>query len=519
MTVVATRDVTDLSGNALADFRSSFTTVAASDTGQPTSMRQRPALGTNGVAATTSVVLYASEPLLAASVPGAVFVAADGVLVSGTTTVSGGGQVITFMPTGSLPAGALVEVFVEPTATDLSGNPVTRHQGSFRVAEDPALQTPALVETSPAIGSSGVPRNVRVELGFNEALEAASVATASVALLENGGTPVPVTLTLVRAGRVLRLTPSGPLTASTFYSYSVSGVRDLQGTPVPGVNGHFMTGTGSDAAAPTVVAVSPPAGASGVGVNADLRVRFSEGIESAVGDGADGDGERWQRAGDGQHDHVWGRGPGGGDSAAPGAGQQPDGAGGDQRRGRPGRQRGGAADDELHDGGGAGPGAPVVVEVSPFSGATDVPVNVVVQMELNEPLDPSTVTASALIIQDNSTGQPVAGTVTLTGDRMVTFVPSAALGVGRSYTFRLATGSGAVRDLAGNAFATFNAYGFSTTTAPDTAAPVVTGVSPAASQTGVPINAMVVVRFNEPSPPGAPTRSSCAPAARRSRPG
>ena len=54
----------------------------------------------------------------AATVPGAVFVAADGVLVSGTTTVSGGGQAITFVPAAPFAAGALVEVFVEPTATD-----------------------------------------------------------------------------------------------------------------------------------------------------------------------------------------------------------------------------------------------------------------------------------------------------------------------------------------------------------------------------------------------------------------
>ena len=498
VTVVATRDVTDLSGNALADFRSSFTTAAASDTGQPTIVRQRPSTGTAGVVATTSVVLYASEPLLAASVPGAVFVAADGVLVSGTTTVSGGGQVITFVPAAAFAAGALVEVFVEPTATDLSGNPVTRYQGSFRVAVDPALEPPTLVETSPAIGSSDVPRNVRVELGFSEALDPASVATATVTLLENGGTPVPVTLTLVRGGRVLRLTPGGLLAASTFYSYSVTGVRDLQGTTVSSVNGYLYTGTASDAAAPTVVAVSPPAGTSGVGVNADIRVRFSEGVNPlsvtaqtvTISDGsgqvmastitfADGDREvvilphralgssqTVQVAISGVEDLV-------GNGVVPQTTSFTTAAGPDL-------------------------GAPVVVEVSPFSGATDVPVNVVVQMELNEPLDPSTVTASALIIQDNSTGQPVAGTVTLTGDRMVTFVPSAALGVGRSYTFRLATGSGAVRDLAGNAFATFNGYAFSTTTAPDTIAPVVTGVSPAASQTGVPINAMVVVRFNEP---------------------
>src|SRR5260370_23803094 len=60
VTVVATSGVTDLSGNALSNFESSFTTGVA-DTTHPVVVSQRP--GATGVPLTTSVVLYLSEAM------------------------------------------------------------------------------------------------------------------------------------------------------------------------------------------------------------------------------------------------------------------------------------------------------------------------------------------------------------------------------------------------------------------------------------------------------------------------
>ena len=283
------------------------------------------------------------------------------------------------------------------------------------MAVDPAREPPTLVETSPAIGSSDVPRNVRVDWGSAKRWtgvggdgdgDAAGKRRHAGAGDADAGRA---------AGRVLRLTPSGPLAATTFYSYSVTGVRDLQGTTVSSVNGSPLTGTTSDAAAPTVVAVSPPAGPAAwastpISACGSAKRINPLSVTAQTVTISDGSGQvmastitfatatgRWR-------------------SAAPGAGQQPDGAGGDQRRGRPGRQRGGAADDELHDGGRAGPGGAggrggeSLQRRDRRAGERGRS-----QMELSEPLDPATVTPAPSPSQDNVTGQIVVGTVALVG--------------------------------------------------------------------------------------------------------
>src|SRR5439155_23870614 len=56
VTVIVTRDVTDLVGNHLADFQSEFTTAIATDINRPSVVSQRPGNGASGVAVNSSVV-------------------------------------------------------------------------------------------------------------------------------------------------------------------------------------------------------------------------------------------------------------------------------------------------------------------------------------------------------------------------------------------------------------------------------------------------------------------------------
>lgn len=98
VTVVATSGVQDLSGNALADFRSQFTTGAAFDTTHAQVVGQRPGSGAGGVSVSSSIVLYVNEPLNPGSVGGALHVAQNGTLMAGTVTVRDNGQTIEFVP-------------------------------------------------------------------------------------------------------------------------------------------------------------------------------------------------------------------------------------------------------------------------------------------------------------------------------------------------------------------------------------------------------------------------------------
>src|SRR5439155_8980365 len=81
------------------------------------------------------------------------------------------------------------------------------------------------------------------------------------------------TRTLFRFVATDGLLPTGQAIFVTF----TTGIRDDTGTALPN-NFTFYRDVGSvpDTNAPVVVTVSPSDGATGIGVNASLRVRFSE---------------------------------------------------------------------------------------------------------------------------------------------------------------------------------------------------------------------------------------------------
>jgi hypothetical protein len=91
---------------------------------------------------------------------GALHVSQNGEVVPGTAQTSGNGQVVTFQPTGPWVPNALIQVFLDGSARDSSGNGVYPYQGSFRTAEDPFTAIPIVTATSPAYGSGNVPLNV-----------------------------------------------------------------------------------------------------------------------------------------------------------------------------------------------------------------------------------------------------------------------------------------------------------------------------------------------------------------------
>ena len=139
---MVTADVQDLSGNHLADFTSQFTTGAQPDTDRPSVVSQRPGNGASGVALDRSVVLYVDMPLQPATVPAALHISQNGVLVNGTVNVSGSGKVIEFVPPAPWQNNALVQVFLDNNAKDLGGNALNNYQGSFRTALITATTTP-----------------------------------------------------------------------------------------------------------------------------------------------------------------------------------------------------------------------------------------------------------------------------------------------------------------------------------------------------------------------------------------
>ena len=504
--VAVTSAVQDLSGNALADFISQFSTGPAIDNGQPTVTTQRPGNGANNVPLNSTVVLFASESLDSASVAGALHLSQDGAEVSGSVRVTADGRAVEFIPDVPWSPGALVQVFLDGTAQDTSGNALRSYQGSFRTLPDPALQRPSVVRDTLASISSGALLNPVLELEFSEALDATTVDGSTVQLRENTtGNPLVAATVSLRGDRTIRVVADAALTANTRYFLDVlNGVQDLQGqTPNASTNPatvifrrFFTTGDQSDSVAPTVAAVSPPDGVADVPLNTQVRVRFDEPInvltvdESSVllSDGAsqtvacsiafrDGDREVLLVP----HELL-----------AENQLYSLTIAGVEDRAGNAVTTQvtsftSAAALDTVR---------PQVVSRTPFSGATDVPVNSAVILRVSERVDPLTVTAATLIVRDNTTFQSLPGSYSVSADgREISFAPDAPFAVGRSHTVFVSGSS--VQDLTGNTVTGAN-FSFTTAFTEDTTAPRVVGTSPTDGAGAVPLNAQVQVRFDEP---------------------
>ncbi len=505
VTLVISSGAADLSGNALANYTSQFTTAAAFDTTHATVVSQRPATGATNVLTTASpVVLFLNKPLNGSTISGnTVQVTQNGQLVSGTLAVVGNGQTIEFTPSSAWTYGALVQVFLDATALDTSGNAVNAYKGSFTVVGDPTATAPALVNVSPMSGATAVPLNVVLDAQFSGALDPTTVIAANVYLYSYvTSKAIASTLTLDSTGTIVHLTPSSALAANAQYYFYLSNLKGVNGLAVSNAGEYFTTGTSTQTTAPTVVTVSPANNLGNVPVNANIGVTFSGPIDPVTVTGATISVS------------------GGGMTSVPASisfsnsnqtvkitPEAPLPASTTMTLTISGvtdvaRNAVTAQTTHFTTGTAAATSAFGVVVENPAASATGVPVNAAISLQANAEIDGTTVTTSTFQVYDQTLNTYMSGTYSLSADGMtVYFVPATQLATGRTYSVNFYYGG--MTDLAGNPLTNgctgclYN-YTFTTGFATSTAAPQVTGVSPSNGLTKVPINAQIVVSFSEP---------------------
>jgi methionine-rich copper-binding protein CopC len=138
---------------------------------------------------------------------------------------------------------------------------------------------------------------------------------------------------------------------------------------------------------------------------------------------------------------------------------------------------------------------PVVREVSPAGGATEVEVDVPIVATFSEEMDPATITASTFLVRKGET--PVPGVVTYAATK-ATFRPIENLDYESEYQVTVTAG---VRDAAGNALLADHNWSFTTRRRPDTTLPTIIATSPADNATGVAVNGAITATFSEPMDP------------------
>ena len=136
--------------------------------------------------------------------------------------------------------------------------------------------------------------------------------------------------------------------------------------------------------------------------------------------------------------------------------------------------------------------SPMLSFTSPQNAALNVPVNQAITATFSEHMNPMTFSGTTFALTD-SLGAPIAATVVCL-DATATLTPTANLPFDAEIT---ATIAASVSDLAGNTLGMQNVWTFNTGMEPDTIAPTVTSISPAADAMNVPVNQALRVVFSE----------------------
>jgi hypothetical protein len=502
ITVTPSSAITDLSGNALSNTTTEFTTTAAVSNRGPYVASMRPGNGATSVPDSSVITLFTSAAMNSSTVQGALHISQNGVIISGTVNVGSGGQSIEFTPAATLADGSTVQVFLDSTAQDIYGNYLSYFSGQFTVAGSPANTAASVLAINPGYSASNVPLNTVIQVQYNQALQANTVVcngSSGSVLLYEYATGTYLSPNCGVSGDVITITPTSTLVAGSAYSVWTNytgSVTNTDGLPVLNYYFYFTAGAATDPDAPAISTVAPPNSAVNIGTNAGVSVNFNKAINPISVSG-----NSVQLSGGGVTEvpssisftpdylrtMVVPQAP------LPSSTQMTIAIGGvTSEAGVPAASQ----TTSFTTMAGADFTAPTVVNASVFSGAT-VGTNATFSIQFDEPIDPGSLDGALIGVSPSfyfCGYNSVPATITWSADLTTVFIsPTSELDSSSSYCL----GAYGLSDLAGNSSSYFSVY-FSTGAGTVTTDPAVKQVSPPPSFTGIPLNAPVQILFSEP---------------------
>src|SRR5204862_6286752 len=127
-------------------------------------------------------------------------------------------------------------------------------------------------------GAAGVAASQTLIATFSEAMNAATLTSATFSVTGPGAVPIAGVVTYNAATHVASFNPAGDLPGSTTITATImTGAQDLAGNGLATNKvWSFTTGVAVDDTAPTVLSTIPIHGATGVATNQMLTATFSE---------------------------------------------------------------------------------------------------------------------------------------------------------------------------------------------------------------------------------------------------
>ncbi|HLG20414.1 MAG TPA: Ig-like domain-containing protein [Bdellovibrionota bacterium] len=303
-TITVTTTVTDLATNTLAaNFTSSFTSGAATDTTQPTIVAFYPPDQATNVNENILPQITFSEPMLPSSINTTnIHLENDGTNepIAASVSLSSDGLTATLTPIDPLDLGAQYLVSVEYLCQDLALNYLLNPQTSqFTVQSSPDATGPNVTAITPADNSADVSIYTAVVVAFDEQIDPNTVHTGTILLENTSTTPatgVSGSVTVAQDGLSATFTQlSAPLTKNKPYRVTVKSgslgcttcVKDLAGNPLgypsssADVTSSFNTEFKDEELPPRVIGVAPGNTATGIPINAKVILTFSEAVQAS----------------------------------------------------------------------------------------------------------------------------------------------------------------------------------------------------------------------------------------------
>ena len=473
----------------------------------PTVSAITPASGAVGVANNSSISVTFSEAMNPATITPVTF--SVGGLSGGTVSYSAASRIATYAPASSLANSTTFTVTITTGVQNPAGLALAAaFVWNFTTGATPDTTPPTVIAMTPLSGATGVPVNVALTAAFDEAMMPVSLDATSFTL-QQGTNVVAGTVTYADAGRIATLAPASALAASTTYTATVTtAAQDLAGNFLASsVVWSFTTGTTADTTPPTVTAVSPGPGATGVAVNTKVNATFSESMDPATVTTAS----------------FTLSGPGA--TAVTGTIAYVDLTGIATFKPASALAANTTFTARLTSGvrdlaGNALANAfvwtfttavtpdatpPTVLSTIPAAAATGVATNSVLTATFSESMDPATI-ASATYTLSITAGAAVTGAVSyVDAGRAARFVPNSVLLASTGYTATLTIG---VKDSSGNPLAAVYTWTFTTGAVTDTTLPTVTATNPADTAISVVLNKKVNATFSESMDPATLTTAT-----------
>jgi hypothetical protein len=245
----------------------------------PTVISVTPPNGVIGVCSNTIVTATFSEAMNPASIDGSTFTLTGPgtAAVAGQVTYDGSSDTAIFTPSAPLALSTVYTATITTGAHDMFGNPLASNfVWTFTTAAAACLPPAPPVSVSPPNGSSGICPNTVIAATFPQAMDPATINTATFTVAPG----VTGTITHDVTNKIFTFTPSANLALSTLYTATITtGAKDPSGNALAS---NFIWKFTTAAAAcsapppPTVISVTPPNGAVGVCPNTVITATFSE---------------------------------------------------------------------------------------------------------------------------------------------------------------------------------------------------------------------------------------------------